>query len=111
MCAYSVDLRERVIAAVERGMPRHHVVTTFSVRLATRKRWLARQRTHAALTPTTPPGRRRTITPEQHAALWAQLEAEPDATIQQHTHRWNTQQGMAVSSWTVGRAIRRLGWT
>jgi transposase len=58
-----------------------------------------------------PSGRRRTIPPTQHAALWAQLEADPDATIALHTERWNATHGTTLSQWTVGRAIRRLGWT
>ena len=32
MKAYSVDLRERVLAAIDRGMPRSEVVATFNVR-------------------------------------------------------------------------------
>src|SRR5947208_16032266 len=111
MRAYSVDLRQRVLAAVDSGMPRTQVVATFGVSLATIKRWLALRRARADLTPTSPPGRRRGIPPEQQAALWAQLEAERDATIETHARLWNAAQRAAVSPWTVGRAIRRLGWT
>ena len=92
-------------------MPRGEVVLTFSVSLVTIKRWLARRRTSPDVAPTPPPGRRQLITAEQQAALWAQLAAHPDATIAWHTQRWNEAQGMTVSQWTVGRAIRRLGWT
>lgn len=88
MGAYPIDLRERVLNAVARGMPRHDVVTTFDVGLTTIKRWLARRRTGAALTPMAPSGRRRSILPEQHAALWAQLEANRDATLETHTQLW-----------------------
>ena len=92
-------------------MPRPEVVLTFRGSLATIKRWLARRRTGTDLTPTSPPGRRRRITAEQQAALVAQLAAPPDATIAWHTQRWNESQGVTVSQWTVGRAIRGLGWT
>ncbi len=92
-------------------MPRREVVLTFSISLATIKRWLARRRTRPDVTPTPPPGRRRMIPAEQQTALWAQLAAHPDATIAWQTQRWNESQGMTVSQWTVGRAIRRLGWT
>ena len=113
MKAYSIDLRQRIVSAVERGMPRDQVAATFSVSLSTIKRLLARRRRNAddTLTATRPPGRPRTIQPEHHAALWAQLEAHPDATIATHTQLWNVAQGAAVSQWTVGRAIRRVGWT
>ena len=49
MRAYSVDLRERVVAAVDRNMPRTEVATTFGVSLATIKRWLVRRRTTGTL--------------------------------------------------------------
>ncbi len=113
MKAYSVDLRQRIVAAVERGMPRADVATTFGVSLSTIKRLLARRRRDVAdpLAAQRPSGRRRTITPDQHAALWAQLEQHRDGTIATHTELWNAAQGTDVSQWTLGRAIRRLGWT
>lgn len=111
MRAYSVDLRQRVLAAVDRGMPRKQVAATFGVSLATIKRLLARRRDTGDISPQSPPGRQRTIAPEQHSALWAQLEANRDATIATQARLWNEAQRSAVSQWAVGRAIRRLGWT
>ena len=111
MKAYSVDLRQRILAAIDHGMPRQQVVTTFGVSLATIKRLLTRRRDLGDLTPTSPPGRHRSIPAAQHAALWAQLEAHRDATLETHTQVWNAAQGTAVSRWTLGRAIKRLGWT
>jgi transposase len=111
MRAYSVDLRQRVLAAVDRGIPRQEVVVTFGVSLATIKRWLVQRRKTADLTPTAPPGRHRSITREQHAALSAQLENNSDATLEQHTRVWKATHGTDVSRWTLARAIRRLGWT
>jgi transposase len=111
MKAYSVDLRQRVLAAVDRGMARTEVAATFGVSLATIKRLVALRRTRGELTALHPSGRRRTIPPAQHHALWAQLEADPDATIAMHTERWNATHGTTLSQWTVGRAIRRVGWT
>lgn len=113
MKAYSVDLRERIVAAVESGTPREQVAQTLRVSLSTIKRLLARRRRDAAddLAPRRAPGRPRTIPPEQHAALEAQLAAHPDATVAAHAALWNAAQGTTLSAWTVGRAIRRLGWT
>jgi transposase len=113
MKAYSIDLRQRIVAAVERGMRRSDVAATFGVSLSTIKRLLARRRRDGAdtLAAQIPSGRRRTITPDQHAAWWAQLERHRDVTIATHTHLWNATHGTEVSQWTVGRAIRRLGWT
>ncbi len=111
MRAYSVDLRQRVLTALDRGMPRQQVVAMFGVSLATLKRWLVLRQTDTTVTPKTPSGRQRTIPVAQHAAWWAQLAAHPDATLKQHTHMWNTAQGVTLSYRTLGRAMKRLGWT
>lgn len=113
MKAYSVDLRERIVAAVERGMPRAQVAETFGVSLSTIKRLVTRRRQdpEADLAPKRPPGRPLSISTQQQQTLKTQLEHKPDATIEQHTKRYNQEQGTSLSQWTVGRAIRRLGWT
>ncbi len=100
-----------MLAAVERGMSRQQVVVTFGVSLATLKRWLRLQRIAAPLTPLVSPGRRRTISVEQQTAVGAQLDADPDATLAQHTQRWNATHNVQLSSRTLGRAIQRVGWT
>jgi transposase len=106
-----VDLRQRVVAAVERGMPRPQVVTTFGVSLATLKRWLKQYRTTQELRAKSPPGRARAISPEQEVALAAQVTAHPDATLAEQARLWEEAQGQTLSQWTLGRAIRRLAWT
>ena len=111
MRGYSVDLRQRVVAAVERGMPRPQVVTTFGVSLATLKRWLKQYRTTQELSAKSPPGRARAIAPEHEAALTAQVAAHPDATFAEHARLWEEAQGQTLSQWSLGRAIRRLAWT
>ncbi|MDQ5851165.1 MAG: IS630 transposase-related protein [Chloroflexota bacterium] len=111
MSGYSLDLRHRVLAALERGMPRQDVVTTFAISLGTLKRWLVKHRNGLDLRPGSPPGPQPTITRAHHAALQAQLEANPDATLAEHAARWNAAYGTTLSQWTLGRAIRRLGWT
>ena len=40
MKSYSLDLRERVLDDVDRGMPRKEAVRTFKVSLATIKRYI-----------------------------------------------------------------------
>ncbi len=111
MRAYSVDLRARIVAAVERGMARRDVVATFGISLGTVKRLLARQRTTSDLRAQSPPGRPRSISAAHHAALWNQLEAHPDATLDEHARRWNAAHATTLSARTLGRAIARMGWT
>ena len=102
-----------MVAAVERGTPNAEVAEVFGVGLATVKRWVARKRRDPDddLTPRTPPGQHPSIGPQQHAELWSQLEANPTATAEQHARLWNETHGTTLSQWTLGRAIRRLGWT
>lgn len=57
MRAYSSDLRERIVNALERGMSRREVVTTFGISLGTIKRLVAGRRAAQDLTPQSPPGR------------------------------------------------------
>ena len=112
MKAYSVDLRERVLAALDRGMPRSQVVTTFQVSLASLKRWLVARRDTGDFAPQPPiGGSEPTITPDQHLQLRAQVAAFPDATLAEHATRWNAAHATTLSQWTIGRAIRLLGLT
>jgi transposase len=113
MGAYSKDLRLKVLAAVDRGVPRKEVVGVFGVSLATLKRWLKRREEGEGLDPKPSPGRTPTIlaTDEEKRVLWAQLEASDDATLERHRELWKEERGIAVSISTMSRAVRKLGWT
>lgn len=110
MKAYSVDLRERVLAAVDGGMGRGEAVRVFGVSLATIKRYLRRRETGGLA-----PSPRRGLPSVKLAALRVglvpQLEAHPDATLVEHCRLWEAEHGMAVSEATMSRAITALGWT
>jgi len=111
MKAYSTDLRERVLAAHARGLSRQQLIETFQVSQGSITRWLRQQRLTGALTPRTPPGRARSIPAEQEAALRRQLEAAPDSTLAAHVAQWTADYGTSLSTWTLARAIRRIGWS
>lgn len=111
MKAYSTDLRERVLAAHARGLSRHELIETFQVSQGSITRWLRQQRLTGDLTPRTPPGRARSIPAQQEAALRRQLETVPDATLADHVAQWTADYGTSLSTWTLARAIRRIGWS
>jgi transposase len=114
MGAYSKDLRIRVLAATERGMPRREAVETFGVSLATLKRWLKMRKEGRDLSPRYSTGRKRRIlaTAEERRALWVQLEEDGEATLERHCELWEERRGVKVSVSTMSRTIReRLGWT
>src|SRR5918997_5546088 len=113
MKPYSKDLRLRVLAAVDRGVPREEVAKTFSVSVPTIKRWLKRRRETGDVEPKPIPGR-----PSRKGAMlqsWLpeQLEANDDLTLEEHREAFEEEFGEAVSTSTVGRAIAGLpdgGW-
>ena len=110
---YSVDLRERAVAAYGAGRLQTDVVQLFKISLATLKRWLAQRRAGQSLAPKPyQPGPRGAFgTPEARAALAAQLQADPDGRLIDHCQRWQLQSGQAVSVATLHRARRALDWT
>jgi transposase len=110
MRAYSLDLRERVVAAVAAGTPRAVVARAFGVGLATVERYVRRRRA-GALAPRSSPGRPARLGADAEPALRAQLAAAPDATLAGHAERWARERGARVSAATMRRAIARLGWT
>lgn len=111
MKAYSVDLRERVLRAVDQGHLRAEIVEMFAISLATLKRYLKQYREQGHVKPKAIPGR----TPKKQAKLQAglepQLRAHDDATLEQHCALWEQTSGEQVSRWTMSRAINHLGWT
>jgi transposase len=113
MNAYSKDLRPRVLAALDRGMPRKEVVKTFGVSIATIGRYLRRRREGMDLAPRPSTGRTPTILAnlQQKRALWKQLEQNDTATLEQHCELWEQRWGVRVSIATMSRAIRKLGWS
>jgi len=66
MRAYSEDLRKKIVAAIERGMPKAQAARTFDMSLSSLKRYARRVRQGDSLTPKKSPGRppRRTRKPE-----------------------------------------------
>ncbi|MCO5220462.1 MAG: helix-turn-helix domain-containing protein [Thermomicrobiales bacterium] len=107
--AYSVDLRERVMAAVADGCSIAEAAHRFSVRVDAIYDWRRRQQTTGSLAPTTHHcGRPRRVSPEMDRALQAQIDAEPDATLTELQAWLATEHGLVVGRGTVIRAVARL---
>jgi transposase len=86
MRAYSMDLRERVLAAVDRGTPRKEIVRTLGISEPTIRRYLRLRRETGSVAPKPPPKRPFSIgqSVEHRRALWKQLEEHYDATLEKH---------------------------
>ena len=110
---YSLDLRERAVAAVDSDRRQAEVARLFTVSLASLKRWLAQRRSGQGLAPKAyrPGPGGHFGSPEALAALQAQLQADPDDRLIDHCQRWQERSGQAVSVATLHRARRALDWT
>lgn len=111
MKAYSTDLRERILPAIDQGTPRVEVALTFQVSLSTIKRYLKRRQVAGDLRRSPVRGRPSTSGAALDAQLAPQLAAHADATLEQHCHLWEQAHGQRISTATMSRAIARLGWT
>jgi transposase len=84
MRAYSQDLRQRIVSAVDQGMPRTEIIKTFAVSRSTIKRYLRLRRETGEVLPKAIPGRPSKKGAALQAGLLPQLEAHPDATLVEH---------------------------
>jgi transposase len=110
MKPYSVDLRERLLGALDAGLSQAEAARLFGVGTATIARWRRRQRERGTLAPRPRPGRLRRIGPRHRAALTAQVQGHPEATLAEHGARWEAARGVRLSEATMSRVLARLGW-
>jgi transposase len=111
MKPYSQDLRERVVKAVDKGYSRREIVKLFDVSEATIKRYLKQRCETGNLAPKPIPGYPPRKLGALQKGLQPQLEAHPDATLEEHCRLWEAQTGINVSISTMSDAIQRLEWT
>ena len=110
--AYSTDLRERVLVAVEAGEPADVVAEAFMVGRSSVYRWMAAVRDEGRRV-AKPMGRgpKPIICDETEVALRRLLEADNHLTLVECRDRLAEATDVRVNPWTVGRALRRLDWT
>ncbi len=109
MKPYSKDLRLKVLAAVDRGMPRAEAAKVFGVSLPSIKRYLKMRRETGDVGPRPLRGPRARKGAALEAALPAQVRANPDLTLEEHRELFEEAEGVRVSTATVSRAFGRLG--
>jgi transposase len=111
MKAYSQDLRQRVLQAIDAGQNQATVAKTFSVSVATIKRYLKQRRETGHVRPKTIPGRPAVKGAVLQDHLRAQLEAYPDVSREEHCRLFQAAHGITVSPASISRARAALGWT
>jgi len=111
MKAYSQDLRERVLRAVDEGKPRTQIIELLHVSRATIKRYLKLRRETGQVQPHVIPGR----TPKKGGALREKVEEllheRTDARLEDYCQMWERRSGVKVSPSTMSRAIRQADYT
>jgi transposase len=106
--AHPIEVRRRVLAAIDAGLSQAAAARHFGISLSAIKRWRQRHREGSSLAPRRPPGAPRPIGPAHEVALREQLQAYPEATLAEHCARWEAEQGVRVSRATMLRALARL---
>jgi transposase len=111
MKAYSQDVREKVLRAVDQGYPREQIVKVLGVSRATIKRYLKQRRETGEVRAKAIPGRPPKKLGLLQADLVAQLQAHADVSLAEHCRLWEQSHGVTVSPSTMSEAIKRVGWT
>ena len=106
---YSKDLRLRVLAAVDRGMPRDEVAETFGVSKPTIRRYLKLRREPGGVDPRPPSGPPARKGVALESVLPGQVSRNPDLTLEEHRELFEDEAGVEVSASSVSRALERLG--
>ena len=109
MKPYSKDLRLKILAAVDRGMPRREVSWIFGVSEPTIRGYLRLHRETGGVDPRPVPGPPARKGRALEAALPGQVSRNPDLTLEEHRELFYDERGLAVSTATVSRAFGRLG--
>ena len=111
MRAYSENLRERIVGAVEQGKHPSEVAELFKVSVASIGRYIRQKRDLGHLRSQLPPGRPRILSKADEDVLLAQLKTHADASLEEHTQMLNEISGKEVSLMSVQRTFVRLGIT
>jgi transposase len=96
---------------VDQGYPREEIVKLLGVSRATIKRYVKQRRETGTVAPKAIPGRPPKKLGLLQAELVAQLQAHDDLRLEDNCQLWEQTHGVTVSTATMSRAIKRVGWT
>ncbi len=112
MSGYSVDLRRRIVSAVESGMSKARAARTFSVSLSSVKRYVNKAVQGESLVPKKRPGPAPKLDEKARKLLEDDLrERRPYLTLRDRCEYIEAMAGLSVSRSTMCRAIGRIGPT
>ena len=106
---YSIDLRERVLQALDEGLSKSAAHRLFHISRSTVDHWLALREQTGSLAPRAV---RSTRTRQlQGAAFEEFVRAQSHATLGEMSQAWQQQTGVSLTAMSFSRALRRLGWS
>ena len=111
MRSYSEDLRHKIVAAVERGMPKTQAARLFDVSLSSVKRYARMARQGNSLAPKKRPGRAPKVDEKLKKLLNQDMKERPAATIAERISFLESITGERLSYSTIWRLLKRLGWS
>ena len=111
MKAYSKDLRQKIVDAIGRGMPKAQAARTFGIGISTVKRYASKAQRGEPLEPGKAPGKRPKMDERLSKLLKEDLKERPFATLQERCDYVKAISGLSVSRSTMCRAIARIGST
>ena len=104
---YALELRERIVKAVEKGKSYEEVAQLFSVHWSTVKRYVGLQSTGELGVYHRSTGRPRRVTEAHENILLGQVKSQPEATLMEHAKMFESATGMKISFKTVDRVFAR----
>jgi transposase len=112
MKAYSIDLREKIVAAVlGRGMSKAQAARTFGVGATSVKRYMMLAEEGKSLSPGKAPGKKGKLGRSGMDLLEEDLRTRPAVTYQRRADLLYELLGVRVSKSTICRTVRSLGYT
>ena len=108
MSGYSLDLREKIVESVKKGVPKAETARRFGVDRATVKRYCKQLHERGTLEPRKAPGRAPKLDEKATKLLLEDLEVRLWATHSQRAEFLYAVAGVSVSQATVCRAVRRV---
>ena len=109
MKAYSEDLRQKIVDALKRGIPKNEAASLFGVSLSSVKRFAKMDCDGLSLAPKKSPGRPPKADEVMRKLLKADLLERPAATAAQRRRYLEHATGRSLSDSTVRRLVKRLG--
>ena len=109
--ALSVDLRERVVAAVSDGASSHQAAQRFGVSAASARRWRGRLAREGHVDPKPQGGDQRSRRIEAHADLILSLYAQKPGIFLRELRAGLAERGIRVAQSSLSRFFKRHGIT